>query len=99
MAGSFIEAAKSVAADLGYCFLKPQQELAISSFLEGNDVFVSLPTGYSKSLCYAALPHAFEKLARERPAIVIVDCVDEGPGVRIQCQGTKGRLYHQRILR
>ena len=59
---SLVEAVKSVAANLGYCSLKPQQELAISSFLEGNNVFLSLLTGYGKSLYYAALPYTFEKL-------------------------------------
>ena len=57
---SFSEIARSAAASLGYSSLKSEQLLAISSFLEGNDLFVSLPTGYGKSLCYAALPLAFE---------------------------------------
>ena len=38
---------------LGYDMLKPEKEAALLSFL---GVFVSLPTGYGKSLCYAALP-------------------------------------------
>ena len=55
-----MKCSKAAAASLGYSSLKPEQLLATSSFLEGNYVFVSLPTGYGKSLCYAALPPAFE---------------------------------------
>ena len=47
---------------LGYDQLRPKQIEAMSSFIEGNDVFVSLPTGYGKSIIYAALPYAFDKL-------------------------------------
>ena len=47
---------------LGYDKLRPKQIEAMSSFIEGNDVFVSLPTGYGKSIIYAALPYAFDKL-------------------------------------
>ena len=47
---------------LGYDKLRPKQIQAMSSFIEGNDVFVSLPTGYGKSIIYAALPYAFDKL-------------------------------------
>ena len=32
--------------------LKLEQEKAIRGFIQGNDVFVSLPTGFSKSLLY-----------------------------------------------
>ena len=67
------EIARSAAANLGYSSLKPEQELAILSFMEGNDVFVSLPTGFGKSLCYAALPYAFDQLrVTARQSIVIV---------------------------
>ena len=54
---------------LGYDMLKPKQEAALLSFLGGRDVFVSLPTGYGKSLCYAALPATFDSLRNdERPS-------------------------------
>ena len=45
---------------LGYDFLKKEQEKAIVSFMEGNDVFVCLPTGFGKSLCYFCLPSLFD---------------------------------------
>lgn len=56
------ENARSAAATLGYTSLKPEQKSAILSFLVGNDVLISLPTGYGRSICYAALPYAFDQL-------------------------------------
>ena len=47
---------------LGYDKLKTKQLEAISAFVTGNDVFVSLPTGYGKSIIYAVLPYAFDNL-------------------------------------
>ena len=42
----------SAASKLGISSLKDKQREAITSFVDGHDVFVSLPTGYGKSLCY-----------------------------------------------
>ena len=48
---------------LGYKQLRAKQEQAITQFLKGNDVFVSLPTGSGKSLCYWILPYSFDLFA------------------------------------
>ena len=32
------------------------------NFIEGHDTFVSLPTGYGKSICYAILPSIFDRM-------------------------------------
>ena len=42
-------------ACLGIC-LKPEQTQAVRSLLAGEDVFVSLPTGYGKSAIFQVLP-------------------------------------------
>ncbi len=47
---------------LKYDELKCEQKQAVTAFLSGNDTFVSLPTGYGKSLCYGILPLAFDYL-------------------------------------
>lgn len=62
------------AASLGYTCLKEEQKKALKAFVDGNDVFVSLPTGYGKSLCYALLPSAFDKKRRlaEKTSIAMI---------------------------
>ena len=65
MADSEVRISKAISyatKALGYSELRPNQELAVKHFLRGHDVFVSLPTGSGKSLCYCLLPKAFDFL-------------------------------------
>ena len=62
----------SAVAELGYDSVKPEQKAALLAFLRGRDVFVSLPTWYGKSLCYAALPAAFDSLRRSPSQSIVV---------------------------
>ena len=55
------ESVRESAKELGYDRLKEKQLEAAMSVLSGNDTFVSLPTGYGKSIIYAVLPRAFDK--------------------------------------
>ena len=57
---------------LGFDQLKDHQKSAIYSLVEGNDTFISLPTGSSKSLCYWILPSIFTLCAREGSVVIVV---------------------------
>ena len=54
-------AAEKAAERMGY-MLKDKQREVILSFVRGHDVFVSLPTGSGKSLCYSCLLWTFDYL-------------------------------------
>ena len=49
-----------VAKLFGVGSFKDKQIEAFKAFVSGKDTFVSLPTGYGKSVIYAALPIIFE---------------------------------------
>ena len=47
---------------LGYRLPTREQLLVTEQFVSGRDVFVSLPTGSGKSVCYGCLPLVFDRL-------------------------------------
>ena len=49
------DAIKHAFLTLRYAAATSDQDKAVREFLEGKDVFVSLPTGEGKSLCFATL--------------------------------------------
>ena len=56
---------------IGVVALKDKQWQAIECFIQGNDVFVCLPTGFGKSQCYALLLLVYENLKKCGGSIVI----------------------------
>ena len=58
--------------------LKEEQLKAIRAVYEGKNVFVWLPTGFGKSLCYQAIPfvmdHKLNLVGTSRSSAVIIKC-------------------------
>ena len=56
--------------------LKKEQRLAIQAVYGGRDVFVWLPTGFGKSVCFQALPFVFDYklglVSAQKTSIVLV---------------------------
>ena len=59
---------------LGYNKLTEEQEMAVKCVMNKQDIFISLPTGSGKSLCYAILPlvHDFMKTTTTSIVLVII---------------------------
>ena len=53
------EEALSYALGSPEMILKGEQKEAIKAIYDGKDVFVWLPTGFGKSVCFQALPFVF----------------------------------------
>ena len=51
------ECMSTAAQTLGFANLKPEQHRAVVELVRGRDTFVSLPTGYGKSLIYRNLTY------------------------------------------
>ena len=73
-AASMKEAIMEVAREHSYERLKEEQLLAIYKFVTGSDVFVSLPTGFGKSLIYGLLASIFDRLKgyKEATSVALV---------------------------
>ena len=56
--------------------LRQNQLSVINSFCAGNDVFVALPTGSGKSVCYWILPSIFKTLRNKDRSTFIVHCIN-----------------------
>lgn len=56
--------------------LKEEQKKAILAVYDGNDVFVWLPTGFGKSICFQTLPFMFDfkldRVSTQKKSLVIV---------------------------
>ena len=61
----FHTALKRAMECMGISDMKPKQIDAIKSFVSGRDTFVTLPTGYGKSIIFAILPLLFNFLCSE----------------------------------
>ena len=60
----------------GHTVLRAAQAEAVTKVLEGHDVFVSVPTGYGKSLVYQLLPFCVEEiLKRAGREVSLTPCV------------------------
>ena len=57
---------------LGYSKFRSQQERVVKVFVPGWDVFVSLQSGRSKSLCCCLLPSVFDTLCRIKGKSIVI---------------------------
>ncbi len=81
VSSAFVDATAFSYKQLGlpHVSLKDEQSSAIKAIYEGRDMFVCLPTGFGKSLCYHTLPfvmnhklnRAGQEAARSSAVIVI----------------------------
>ena len=57
---------------LGFSSVKSQQMMVITEFINNRDVFVVLPTGFGKTLCFTCLPMVFDELYPDNQSSVVL---------------------------
>ena len=57
---------------LKYAQFKSSQRDALKTFVNGKDIFVSLPTGYGKSGIYEAAPFCMDSINKADDSMVVV---------------------------
>ena len=65
------EVIHSVFQQLGFSTVKPEQLQVVTGILE-RDVFVILPTGFGKSLCFQCLPLLYDRLLPSDASSIIL---------------------------
>ena len=69
---------------LGYEKVRQEQFDIVLNFLKGKDMFISLPIGGGKSLCYACLPFVYDWLqedtSRSIALVISPKCSDARSG-------------------
>ena len=92
-ASAIASSVKSAFERLGYSSIREEQFDSIRAILEGRDVFVSLPTGSGKSLCYGCLPLVFNELRavpQGKSIVVVVSPLKALMMDQVQTFSTKG---------
>jgi len=84
------KAVSSVGLQVGYKQLKHEQNETVKELVIGRDVFVSLPTGSGKSLCYAVLPAA---VSVKSPLHTTLQQIFEADGAALFLALSHGCLY------
>ena len=69
--------------------MSSEQRAVVQAFVDGRDVFVCLPTGSGKSLCYWILPGVFDRLRGPDGIVVVVSPLKAL--MREQVEALKGR--------
>ena len=60
---------------LAFSSVKYQQMMVINEFIRNRDVFVVLPTGFGKTLCFTCLPTVFDELYSDRVLLVVTPLI------------------------
>ena len=95
------EIVTSCVQELGYAKPTDHQQEAVQAFLSGEDMFVSLPTGSGKSVCYACTPLVFPKLVQRKRSVAIVisplNALMQDQVARFYLKGNQGSVWREPV--